>query len=244
MRKRKIILLTKLLMLSWLVISLQANAQVFSPDAVGTQSQYVFIKFGMEPELVTTLGYTQVVARKADVNWSVGSSIKFAPLLLGNGAMRVNLIQSADWSLKNNWQAVISNQFYLAHNKNRAGTMNGLGFDLRAMPLHHGEKLTKGFEIGWQYTALVHIKHSDETRDTYNDRYPSGVNAGGPRDGWYSASASRLRLGFTASKTLNERLALQFGIGGLFNIQKQGILLGFSHAQVPLYVSTQLSYGL
>lgn len=101
----------------------------------------------------------------------------------------------------------------------------------------------KGIDVGWKYTALTHIKHSEETKDTFNDRYPAGENGiDGPWDGWYRSTASRFRLGFAGSRKFGELWRIQIGIGTLLSVQRQGILLGFSHAQVPLYLESTVSY--
>lgn len=46
----------------------------------------IFISVGLEPELVTTIGYTYLAMSPGEnVNLHVGASVKLAPLILTNG---------------------------------------------------------------------------------------------------------------------------------------------------------------
>jgi hypothetical protein len=126
---------------------------------------------------------------------------------------------------------------------NRAGVLNGLGFDLRASPVNNSKKWIKGFDLGWQYTLFTHIKHSKKTTDTFEDRYPeNSKKMEGPKSGWYGATANRFRLGFVASKVIGTHLHFQLGLGSLISVQKQGIAIGFAHAQFPFYLESLLAY--
>lgn len=216
---------------------------ISSPPGIPVQNQ-VFISVGFEPELVTTIGYIHLIGQSGgNLDFHMGAGVKFAPLILSNGAVRVNLIGAVDWNMPKKWKTRFASNLYLAHDNNRAAVMNGLGIEIRSTTLHFGRKWTKGFELGWQYTGLTHIRHSQETKDTFNERYPGSITGiNGPKDGWYKATASRFRLGFVGSKKLGDQWNWQFGIGTLLSIQKQGILLGFSHAQVPLYLESSFSY--
>jgi len=206
--------------------------------------QQVFISIGLEPEITTSIGYMHVVGSSGKtLDWNLGASIKFAPLLIAKGAWRTNLTTAADWKTSEKWGIRTAWSFYLAHDNNRAVVMNGLGFEWRSAFIKIGEKWNKGVDAGWQYTAFTHINNSNATKDTYNDRYPSNTGTyNGPKDGWYAGTASRFRLGFISSVKFNEHLHLQLGAGSLFNIQKQKILLGFSHAQFPVYLETSLIF--
>lgn len=228
--------------LAFTAVSVTSQPVVTAPEKPA--SNQLFISIGLEPELVTTIGYTHFIGNTSkNVDYHAGASLKFAPLIISNGAWRFNLINAANWRMSEVWKTQFAANLYLAHDNNRAGEMNGLGSELRVTPMHLGNTWAKGFDIGWQYTAFTHIKHSEETKDTFNDLYPAGENEiDGPRDGWYRATASRFRLGFAGSRKLGKHWRLQLGIGTLLSIQKQGILLGFSHAQVPAYLESSISY--
>lgn len=220
-----------------------SSQPLVSPPGVAAQNQ-VFVSVGLEPELVTTIGYTRLVTQFGkDLDFHMGASLKFAPLIISDESFRINVTGAMDWEMGNQWKTRFSPDLYLAHDNNRAGVMNGLGIELHSTTLHFGEKWTKGFELGWQYTGLTHISHSIETKDTFGDRYPEGTRGlKGPKDGWYKATASRFRVGVVAAKQLDDHWGIQVGIGSLLSIQKQGILLGFSHAQVPVYLESTVSY--
>lgn len=219
----------------------KCQGTLLPPDEA--QPNQLFLKVGLEPEIVSTIGYIhQIGNNDKKVGFHAGLSMKFEPLLISNGAWRANIIAAMDWKMTDKWGTRITNDFYLAHDNNREGVMNGIGFDLRSATIHYGKKWNKGFELGWQYTIATHIKHSEEAKETFNGRYPGNINGiSGPKDGWYGA-ASRFRFGFITSAMLNNHLYLQLGLGSLLAVQKQGILLGFSHAQVPVYFESMLSY--
>ncbi len=204
----------------------------------------VFITFGAEPGFVATVGYVHSVGQKENaINFQLGGSVKFAPLILANGAWRANFLTVADWKLNDKWTNTTVTNIYTAHDCNREGIFNSIGFEVRTSPLFGGKRWTKGFDFGWQYTPFTHIKHSAEAKETFEERYPNGTaGINGPKDGWYSDTASRLRIGFIGATSIGKNSAVQISVGSLINIQKQGILLGFSHAQVPAYVELGYNY--
>jgi hypothetical protein len=227
-----------------LLFHLKAISQFTVPETNHHISDQIFINIGLEPELVTTIGYVHLLKHGKNGNdFYLGGSLKAASLILKNGACRFNLIQGISFPVSSKWKSLLSNQFYLAHNQNRAGSLTGLGFELRGTIITCHNKWNKGIEGGWQYTALTHIKHSSATGETYNDRYPGDSVIEKPVDGWYAATSSRFRLGFILNKRLSTAMRVQFSIGSLLVIQKQKVALGFPYAQVPVYINTKLSYG-
>jgi hypothetical protein len=242
LRKFHICFLLISILVTFSIVSGKSQTVVSGSDKL--VSNQLLISIGLEPELVATAGYTHLIGRiEKNADYHVGVSLKFAPLIISTGAWRLNLINAANWRISQNWKSQFSTKLYLAHTDNRAGKMHGLGGELRAITMRYKDVWAKGIDLGWQYTALTHIKHSEETRDTFNDRYPGGeIGIYGPRDGWYKATASRFRLGFVGSRKLGEQWILQLKSGALLSIQKQGILLGFSHAQVPVYLESTISY--
>ncbi len=236
----KLILITVLI----LITSQSGYSQLIISAPDEKIKQQFFITIGLEPEIVTSVGYMHNVGSPGKtVDWNLGASIKFAPLLITKGAWRANLTTAANWKTSEKWGVRTAWSFYLAHDNNRAAVMNGFGFEWRSAFIKNGKKWNKGIDAGWQYTAFTHLKNSDATKETYNDRYPSNTGTyNGPKDGWYAGTASRFRLGFINSVKIKKHLHLQLGAGSLFNIQKQRILLGFSHAQVPVYLETSLVF--
>lgn len=234
-----------LLSFLFLLIAFRGNGQpVIAPPGEPALNQ-VFVSIGLEPEIVTTVGYLHFIgSRGKNLNFYAGGSIKLAPLLISSGAWRANAITAVDYNISDNWGGRFTTSLYNAHDRNRAGIMDGLGFELRATPVHYGKNWITGFDVGWQYTALTHIDHSAAARRAFEERYPQnrkGIE--GPRDGWYRAAVSRFRVGLVGSRKLDDHWRLQFQLGSLLFVQRQGILLAFSHAQVPIYLNTQVEYG-
>lgn len=216
------------------------NGQLIINPPQDTSRNRIFVGTGLEPELVATIGYLRVLGRPGKtVDMSMGGSIKSAVLIFTN-AWRVNFTTNATWTMRKNWRSIIGSNIYLVHNDDRAGIMNGIGFELRASPGHYGKKWMKGFDLGWQHTAFTHIKHAAAAKDAFNERYPTSHMVEGPIDGWYGATANRFRLGVAGARKISSHWMLQVTVGSMFSIQKQGILLGFSHAQVPVYLESIL----
>ncbi|MEJ7685139.1 MAG: hypothetical protein WKG06_46290 [Segetibacter sp.] len=215
-----------------------------APKQLVSQNQ-VFLNVGLEPEMVTTIGFAHLIGKEGKAfDIHLGGSLKLAPLLITKGAWRANFISFANWKMNEHWRSVLTSNIYLAHDHNRAGTMDGLGFELRATPAYYGKKWAKGFDAGWQYTLLTHIKHSEEAKKTFDERYPISTNGvQGPKNGWYALTASRFRVGLTGATSISNSVTLQFAGGSVFSIQKQGILVGFAHAQVPVYIDVSLRYN-
>ena len=205
----------------------------------------IFITVAAQPEIVTTIGYVHsIVKRNNSPSLQLGGSINFAPLIISNGAWRANFIAVAGWKFNDKWANTVTTNIYMAHDHNREGILNGVGFEIRDNPFLIGKHWSKGFDLGWQYTPFTHIKHSAEAKATFDGRYPNGISGiNGPKDGWYKNAASRIRIGITAAHSIGNNSALQISLGSLFVVQKQGILLAFSHAQVPAYLELGYNYN-
>lgn len=234
-----------LFILFCIAIQKPAFCQLIIPNAGQTVRHHVLKSMGLDPLWVASIGYRQLLSSQdASIPFYLGGSLKMAPLIISQGAFRANFSQSMEHQVAEKWHGIVYNELYLVHNSNRAGSMYGLGFDLQSAMVHFGRTWTKGIQLGIQHTALTYIRHSEESKDTFKNRYPIGIPEGGPVDGWYGNTASRFSIGFLSRHRLGEQLALQLGFGSLFSFQNQGILLGFSHAQVPLYLRTLLVYSL
>lgn len=223
---------------------LRVNGQSLPIPPGEVSRNLAFVTLGLEPEWVTAAGYARQLGKSGKkLDFYAGAGVKLPVLIVVHGAWRANLLAAADWRVTSNWDSRFSLSLYNAHDHNRAAVMNGLGFELRAAPAHRGRKWTRGLDLGWQCTALTHLAHSAETRATFDQRYPAGSSsATGPQDGWYGATGSRFRLGFASARQLGAHWRLQWGVGGLAAVQKQGLLLAFSHAQVPFYLESTVHY--
>ncbi|MEJ7683007.1 MAG: hypothetical protein WKG06_35155 [Segetibacter sp.] len=223
-------------------MTLSAQSQVLLPAKGFNANNQIFLQIGFEPEMVTTIGYAHELSN-ATSKMHLGGSIKLAPLITNNNAYKLNLFTSLNYKLSNRSNILFSPQIYYAHQADRAGTIGGFGFELNTNPYWYGKKWTKSFEFGWQHTAFAYIKHSAITRATFDDRYTTS-NTNYPKDGLYHSTANRFKIGFTGAKQISKVMALQFSVGSLVVSQKQKILLGFSHAQVPFYINGMVRYKI
>ena len=225
-----------------LLLNFAVKAQVLLPTENSEGNHQLFLQIGFEPELITSIGYAHKISNRNN-GIHVGASIKLAPLIIKNQAYKVNFFTSLNYKFSEKGFAMITPQIYYAHQKDRAGTIDGLGFEINFNPYWYGKKWTKGFELGWQNTTFGYIRHSREARATFDDRYTT-INTQYPIDGWYNSTSNRFKIGFTGAKHLNKRLDLQISVGSLAILQKQKILLGFSHAQVPIYLNGMVRYKI
>lgn len=241
----KLLIKNNLILVSFILFSFgNSSAQLVFPSSEEGMKHHAYITTGLEPLWVSTLGYTHMIGKETDnVKMHIGSSVKVAPLIALRHAWRINFITAADWKWSKNWRTTLVSEIYLAQQQNRAGVMNGIGIEFRAMPSFYGKRWSKGLDIGWQYTALAHIRHSSETHITFNDRYLENENGiDGSKDGWYGSTANRFRLGYVSTRELGSNLSLTVAGGVLISLQNQGILMGFSHAQFPFYLQSGLIY--
>lgn len=234
----------KIFLISILFFHNASLAQVLVPNTDERVKHQLFLTTGLEPQWVSTLGYVySPVNKHKDFNLSIGSSVKFPPLIVAEGSWRANLFSISTWKIKPKWTTSVFSSVFLAHSNNRAGNMNGLGLELRITPAYYGQKWVKGVEFGWQYNFLIHIRHSKEAKDTFSERYSQGQKSwDGPKDGWYASSSNRFRIGILFKRQIGSKISFQFSTGSLFSFQRQGILLAFSHAQFPFYAETSLLY--
>lgn len=240
-RKKTLNAFTLILLISFFYIK-ESNGQVLLPYRNTDFGGQFFLKIGLEPEVVTSIGYV----KHFDIitsNFYYGATLKFAPLVLKNMPVKFNFFLSREYQLSEKWFLIAMPQIYYVHNSDKGGSYNGIGFEAGTTFYYQGKKWTKGFEFNYQNTAFTHIKFSGQAKETFRDRYPSG-NLEGPVDGWYRFTSSRLKLGYTTARKINEHFGMQFSFGGNISAQKQHILFSFSHAQLPVYLEGVLRYRL
>ncbi|MBO0933237.1 hypothetical protein [Fibrella aquatilis] len=208
------------------------------------------IGIGIEPELTTSAGYNYRVSRLPNpLQFRVGAGLLLPPYLAGQGSVRLNGLVALDWQpapqpTGRGWCGRLALLPYYAHNRNDASTLDGLGLDVRLLPLRRSNRWAGGLDLGWQATLLTHVQHSDRVKGTFTGRYPaSEPPAGQPRDGWYRGTAHRFRLGYTSAWAMGQRWSGQVSAGTLVGLQRQGVLLSFAHGQVPVYLETTINVG-
>jgi hypothetical protein len=220
---------------------LSVRAQVAELQPVH-RSHLLTLGIGLEPQLTSSLQYAyRVTPAGGPYRSFAGLGVKIPPLIARLANWRVHAIWMHQWQVNDRWALTVNVLPYVSRATDQAGSITGGGVELRGMPLHYGARWTTGIDLGWQATIFSYVTHSQITRRTFQDRYPTET---GPVNGWYRLTAQRFRLGFLAGRRINRRAAVQFNVGSLFSIQRQGILLGFAHAQFPLYAETHLVWDL
>jgi hypothetical protein len=218
-----------------------------TPDPVtSVSSPYGFyLRMGLEPHLVVSLGYVHRLGRDdAASGAGLGMGLKIPPYRLDHGAGRLSIIAAGHWLPHGRWGGAATGEAFLARGRNRAGTVHGLGLEVRAAPGYYGPTWRATADVGWQGTLLSHISHSTHARETFEERYPDGAeDFNGPVAGWYGSTSHRFRAGLSGMRTLSDGALLRVGAGSVFSIQNQGILLGFAHGQVPAYLEISLYFS-
>jgi hypothetical protein len=221
-----------------------AHSQGVLPYVNDNFSGQIFLKIGLEPELVTTIGYIKPIKKdKENTLYTIGGAIKIAPLIVNHKAFKCNLFVTRDFTLNEKWHIQASPQIFYVQNTDRAATYQGIGFEAGSTVYHLGKKWTHGFDLALQNTTFTHIKLSKKAKETFDERYLSS-NGQQPVDGWYESTATRFKIGYSTARQFNEHLGLQLSVGSSFIRQKQGILFGFAHAQLPFYFESALRYKL
>ncbi|MBO0938626.1 hypothetical protein J2I47_18890 [Fibrella sp. HMF5335] len=241
-------------LLRWLVVlpgPVTGYAQgAFSIGSVTTRHQ-LGVSAGLEPELTTSVGYAyQVIETTNSLQIRLGAVLTVPPYRVSTGSGRLSGLVALDWhptgpQSASRWGGRLALMPYYARNCNEAGTLDGLGLELRLLPLHRGKHRTGGLDLGWQGTLLTYIHHSDLAKAAFNERYvgTTGPDLAGPKDGWYRNTAHRFRLGYTSAWRLGSNAYWQLSVGTLVALQRQGVLLSFAHGQVPVYLETAFSLG-
>ncbi len=228
-----------------LLAALGAGAQAPLPPDADASRHRVTLAVALEPALVFALDYTYAPPLPDPrFGLQVGGGFKAPVTIFSNGAWRAHLIGAGSWRAADGWGGALTSLWYLAHNRNRAGDLLGLGVEVRAAPGRFGPRWAAALDLGWQATLLTRIRPSAEARAAFGERYPPGVTGvEGPLDGWLGPTAQRFRLGLAGGYRFSDRAALQLALGSLFALQRQGVLFGFDLAQVPFYLETSLRLG-
>jgi hypothetical protein len=231
-----------LVLILTLLLARPSHAQAITPGPAPPTAAGWFVQVGLEPHLVLSLGYVQATRAGGDgARLGVGAGVKVSPYLIGDGVGRLNLILAGRLRPDQPWGVSGAGQLYLARGRNRAATSHGLGMELRIAPGYHGDRWTAAADLGWQGTLLTHIRHSRPAKEAFEGRYADGAGpADGPVDGWYGSTAHRLRIGLVTERSVSHGVRVRAAIGSLFSLQRQGILLGFAHGQVPAYLDASI----
>lgn len=214
-----------------------AGAQPAPPLRDWTSRHLIGLSMSLEPHWTVSLRYGyRLSTAGSGPEVRIGGGVQIPPLIAGRGIGKAFVGSSVVWG-GDRWGAVVDVDAFVARTENRGGSMEGFGVELRAAPGAHRARWSAALDVGWQGTLLTRIRHSEATREAFEDRYPSGEGEyEQPFDGWYRSTAHRFRAGVTVTRTLADGTVLQLAVGSIFNIQDDGIRLSFDLAQVPAYL--------
>ena len=211
----------------------------------------VGVGVGLEPELITLLGYSYGLGSATNgPQVRLGAGVILPPYLIHTGSGRISGLLALDWpslrpGLASRWGGRMALLPYYARDRNEAGTLDALGLEIRLMPLHRSDHWTNGLDLGWQGALLTHIRNSERVKENFTDRYMGSTvgNFSSPQDGWYGGTANRFRLGYKGGRRLGRSVTGQISVGTLLVLQRQGLLLSFAHAQIPFYLDLTFGVG-
>lgn len=216
-------------------IGAESQCQIFNKTP---QNKHIVIfNTTLEPEWTATVGYYGCISTNDAYAVYGGLTVESAPLILNENPLKVSLHTVMERHLNEqwNWQGNLS--AFWSHLENRAGTLNSIGTQIGGKVFSPRKHWTIGLEGSGQYIPVTHIRHSEEAKDKYRERYPTGTgDVIGPEDGWFRTSSTRLRLGILAGRNISRNIFIQFSAGTHFTIQKQGAFFAFPYAQVPAYL--------
>lgn len=222
-----------------LVASRVANGQLVPTPT--TDGPSLIAGTGFEPEPVVSATYLRPLpagARRASL--AAGAGAKLPLPSIARGDFRVQLLATVGYQSAGGWGGACQALPYLARAVNDAGTLYGLGLELRCQPSFYRRTWLLGLDLGWQETLGTHVQHSDLARRTFDDRYPTGAGGiSGPEDGWYRFTSVRFRGGFTASHAFGASWSGALAFGTLFTLQDQGVYLPL----IPFYLELSARYG-
>ena len=222
----------------------RADAQpAFVPPAGPAVRPVLLFGVGLDPAVAAYVRYLRPLAG-ADARAGVvfGGGLKVPTTVLSHRAVRVELSGATYRVRADGWAASGEASAFLANEHNAAGTMRGIGIELRGTGGRRSAKTFIGLDAGWQAALATHIAHGPAARAAFRDRYPDGVaDDAQPRDGWYRVPAQRFRIGGVLDRRLGRRGgAMRLALGGMFIRQKQGQLFAFDLGQVPFYLEPSI----
>ena len=98
----------------------------------------------------------------------------------------------------------------LARAKDVRATLVGWSVEAGVHPGVYWQRARLTLDVAYRPTLATHIRHASVATDAFDDRYPGA--RGGPQDGWYRGTSSRIGLG--ASGALASKQGLFAAAGG------------------------------
>jgi hypothetical protein len=122
--------------------------------------------------------------------------------------------------------------------RNPQADLVGLGLDVGVQPGWFAWRWYLAADLGLASTLGLHVRHSELARESFEDRYGSGsdVDAEGPRDGWYGATAHRLHAGLTGGAAIRNRVTLGLAAGFVTTVNEFGLVAFPDVGILPFYM--------
>jgi hypothetical protein len=206
------------------VIAGKAAAQ-WNVARFGTERNRVYTAFGLDPALVTTVGYGRVVqVRGHDVQWTGDAGVVAASMDAHDFRARL----SVQTSLMQ-WRSVHLTGSATAITR---GTENAIyrginfGADLSGSLGVYRQRWFAAGEFGFDKAVITHVKHSDYYRTHF---YPDA------KDGWY----------LDAGGTYHGGVAGGISLGTSEVVARVGVLRTerFNEVTPPMYASVGVGFG-
>jgi hypothetical protein len=222
----------------------RAAAQPMLVPQIGVAQPRLLVGLTLDPALTLSVQCLWPVNAGRQSGLFVGGGVKMPTTIVSHRAWRLELTTAAYQTHENGWGESGQATAYIAHNQNAAGSMQGVGAEVRGAAGRRGPNAFWGLELGWQNTFATFIAHAAPARAAFRDRYTmTGAADSLPDNGWYRSAAQRVRVGAVLERRTGWRgSAAQIALGGLFIRQKQQQRVAFDLAQIPLYLETSVRF--
>ena len=219
----KINKILSLVVLQLLFVKIDLNAQ--SPILSSSHKQVIYTSFGIDPALVTTLGYARRINTNSFVKEMLLSTEISIPIQFDFNDYRLKLggqMNLFEYGKLYGW-GILS--LIDRNTRNSIHQANSLGIEITLLSGLHGKHYFLLGELGYDKSFFTHIKHND----WYKEYYYSDA-----KDGWYRNSAHHFNLGINAGFSLSK-----FVIMLRTGIQKSKSIID---PLVPFYGIISLNY--
>ncbi len=235
------------LMIIFFIFYESSYAQIIFHPNTGSRQNFSF-EASMDPAFVVEGGYhyriDNVIAGKSLLIHSLVKTPlfllkEFDSFQFGFGGS-VKLVERGKYGLVGGLFTSI------ATNENVNGNFIAWGFKLNFLPGFYSENWFAVFDFAWKPTLLTHITHSNYVKDSFKDRYPTGIWADemidGPKDGWYSTPANRLMAGILAGYTISKSYTIYINGGINYTPNDFGIFMFGDIGIIPYYLKLGMVY--
>lgn len=195
--KIKLMKMKKLILILAVLINMQANAQDNRSGMLDTHQQAIGIATGIDYSIMPiSLNYKRgVKMAKLKYPISVGLETTIPLFDFDLNDIRVKIVTEATLLRKKNFEVRGGINPLIVNLKMQTERMTSLGADFHLFAGITNSKWNIGLTSTYNQVFSTHIKHTDK----YKNNVFLDV-----QDGWYKNTASNIRLGIHANRTLNK----------------------------------------